>query len=142
MEYSVLRRAARALDAALPDSHEVYRSFQQSLGLIGPGWVDQSLPGTQASISELQPLLRDAVLREGALWAVERVGLAWARRCSETQWGRGFWQERCDAEALIPDPFHDQAAESAWVDGRDRALKQLVAFLDSLEAAVTDERVA
>lgn len=142
-EYSVLRRAARALDAALHDSHDVYREFLQSIGLIGSGWVDTALPATRTACEDLQGLVRSPVLRDGALWAMERVGLRWAHTCAGTRWGTSFWTARTEVEeALVPDPLDDAARERDWIQGRDAALLALTTWLDALEQSVTDERVA
>lgn len=142
-EYSVLRRAARALDAALTDSHDAYRGFMQSIGLIGSGWVDTAMPATRTACDDLQGLVRSPVLRDGALWAMERVGLRWARTCAGTRWGMGFWTARTEVEeALVPDPLDEASRDRDWMQGRDAALLALATWLDALEQSVTDERVA
>lgn len=141
-EYSVLRRAARALDAALSDSHEIYREFMQGLGLIGQCWVDQALPATREATEQLQSLIRNPESRDGAFWAMERIGTRWARICAPTSWGSCFWTTRSETEALVPDPQDAASREANWVAGRDAALKALATWLDALEASVTDERVA
>lgn len=142
-EYSVLRRAARALDAALADSHDIYREFLQSIGVIGSGWVDTALPATRTACEDLQGLVRSPVLREGALWTLERVGIRWARACACTRWGTSFWVARAQVEeALVPDPLDEVASDRDWIQGRDAALLALATWLDALEQSVTDERVA
>lgn len=141
-EYSVLRRAARALDAALSDSHEIYREFMQSLGLIGQCWVDQALPATRDATEQLQALVRNPEARDGAIWAMERVGTRWARVCAASSWGKCFWAARSDAEAIVPDPQDAASREANWTNGRNAALQVLATWLDALEASVTDERVA
>ncbi len=149
-EYSVLRRTARALDAGLTDSHDAYRDFLQSIGLIGSGWVDAdsgwvdtALPATRGACEDLQGLIRSRVLRSGALWALERVGSRWAQSCSGTHWGASFWAARTQVgEALVPDPLDEASRDREWVQGRDAALLALTTWLDALEQLVTDKRVA
>jgi hypothetical protein len=141
-EYSVLRRAARALDAALSDSHDAYRTFMQGLGLIGQCWVDQALPATRTATEQLQALIRNPDTRDGAIWAMERVGTRWARICAPTSWGTCFWSARSETEALVPDPQAAASRETDWTNGRDAALQVLATWLDALESSVTDERVA
>ncbi|MAW62184.1 MAG: hypothetical protein CMJ94_15315 [Planctomycetes bacterium] len=143
-EYSVLRRAARALDAALPEAHDAYRAFLQAQGLIGAGWMENALPATQRACEDLQGLIRSPVLRDGALWAMERVGQRWAEICAARAWGKhGFWQQRSQVEEpLVPDPIDAAARDESWKQGRDAALLALATWLDALELSVTDERVA
>ncbi len=141
-EYSVLRRVARALDAALSDSHEIYREFMQGLGLIGQSWVDQALPATRVATEQLQALIRNPEARDGAIWAMERIGTRWARVCAATSWGNCFWSARSETEALVPDPQDAASREANWTNGRDAALQVLATWLDALESSVTDERVA
>lgn len=141
-EYSVLRRGARALDAALPDAHEQFRQFMKAFGLIGPGWVEQAMPATRDAIEKLQALTRDPDRRDGALWAIERSGLLWARICARRGWGRRFWEERCGVDPIVPDPVAERELDPMWEAGRDAALLQLGAWLESLELAVTEGRVA
>lgn len=142
-EYSVLRRAARALDAALSESHEVYRTFLNSVGLIGSGWMQTALPATRDACEDLQGLMRSPTLRDGAMWAMERVGVRWAETCAASRWGGTFWKARATVdEALVPDPLEEAAREKEWIQGRDAALLALATWLDALELSVTDERVA
>jgi hypothetical protein len=141
-EYSVLRRAARPLDAALSDSHEIYREFMQSLGLIGQSWVDQALPATRVATEQLQALIRNPEARDGAIWAMERVGTRWARACAATTWGNRFWSARSETEALVPDPQDAASREANWISGRDAVLQVLATWLDALECSVTDQRAA
>lgn len=142
IEYGVLRRAARVLDAHCPGAEARYRDFQLSCGLRGQRSVEQALPGTRLAVDQLTRLCKDLKRREGALWAIETVGLCWARQWRDARpqpnrgvWD-GYWREMVMGDRLIADPNPRAGGLDHWTEGFLGALQGLAGFLDCCEAAV------
>ncbi len=142
IEYGILRRVARVLDAHCPGANARYRDFQLSCGIRGQRSLEQALPGTRLAVDQLAKLTKDLKRREGALWAIENVGRVWAThwRDSRPQPNRGvwdgYWRELVMGDALIADPNPRASGLEYWQEGFFAALQGMAGFLDSCEAAV------
>ncbi|MBC8405804.1 MAG: hypothetical protein H8E15_11295 [Planctomycetes bacterium] len=142
IEYGVLRRGARVLDAHCPGAEARYREFQLSCGIRGQRTLEQALPGTRLAVAGLSALMKDLKRREGALWAIENVGIAWAKQWRQARpepnrgvWD-GYWREMAMGDLLIADPNPEAGGLNHWETGFTQALGCLTGFLDGCEAAI------
>jgi len=140
MEYGILRKAVRPLDAGCPDSERLFGDFLSSCGehdrIEGFG---HALPGTRLAAEGLLELLADSKTRFGAIWAIEGVARYWAenwcasRQADETVWD-GYFHALAQADTLAPAP-NTGANQEPWQNGFQATLDRLALIMDGLQVA-------